>query len=86
MPLECSFIFPQKFAILLSVLRVRSEPEKWVWHLSDQRSGIDLYRGTEPNRISAQVSAQVAYERWLERTGKEFGLSNPEVYDWVEID
>jgi len=79
---ECKFTAPSKFAILLTVIRSRVDPENWEWCVANQLDRSDMYRGTANTRLSAQVSAQLAYERWLHMNRSVIGSSNPDFYDW----
>lgn len=82
---ECRFYVPQKFSILLSVIQNRDRLDVWEWCLTEQTKRLAIYKGSEGTLMSAQVSAQIAFEQWLRNQREELGFSNPDSYDWQRV-
>ena len=79
---ECWVQLSGKYAVRLSAHRVCEEPEGWEWRVTDAGAERDLYRGSTTTLTSAQIAAQMAFERWLQRNRLSIDGQTPEFYDW----
>jgi hypothetical protein len=84
MAYECKFCESGKYDIRLLAFQLRGKPDAWVWSLTGCRKLAHVCSGATDTKISAQVAAQVAFEHWLQLTGRAFGVPHPSQYDWNE--